>query len=376
MRIRVFPWLLALCLSSSVVQAAGPLVFATIDRSGWPNPLDSAADFDTASRGEILMFGKALLASEALDEKALKQRLGVRQLDLKSLNTVREQFWARLLENYQRASQDCDAAPFCQPVRNLGELRQLIAGFTGASKATYGAWAEASKRFHLQYLDEQLRLAALFPTVSSEILRMDPAEKLGDELADRQFLLTFDDGPSLKGGYTEALAELLRAHEVHGLFFVLGESLQSRLNRSSPGQLRETYDGQCVGIHGWEHKSHSSWSAWQKSVLDSANLASRTLEGDYLPLFRPPYGQRRSDSAGFFKANGLQLMLWNIDSQDWSKKLDAEATTQRVQTLMLLWRRGIVLFHDVHPKAAQAVPTLIRDNQHNGVQWLDCRTLR
>lgn len=113
-----------------------------------------------------------------------------------------------------------------------------------------------------------------------------------------------------------------------------------------------------------------------KSVLDSANLASRTLEGDYLPLFRPPYGQRRSDSAGFFKANGLQLMLWNIDSQDWSKKLDAEATTQRVQTLMLLWRRGIVLFHDVHPKAAQAVPTLIRDNQHNGVQWLDCRTLR
>jgi len=69
-------------------------------------------------------------------------------------------------------------------------------------------------------------------------------------------------------------------------------------------------------------------------------------------------------------------MLWNIDSQDWSKKVGAEAAAQRVQTLMLLWRRGIILFHDTHAKAAQAVPALLKANQHNGVQWLDCRTLR
>ncbi|NBF07201.1 polysaccharide deacetylase family protein [Pseudomonas sp. Fl4BN1] len=376
MRIRVFPWLLALCLSAGVAQAAGPLVFATIDRSGWPNPLTSAADFDTASRGEILMFGKALLASEALDEKALKQRLGVRQLHLKSLNQVRQRFWELLLGNYRLASQDCDGAPFCLPVRNLGELRQLVASFTGESKSTYGAWAQASAQFHQQYLNEQLRLAALFPTVSSEIQRFDPAEKLGDELADRQFLLTFDDGPSLRGGHTDELVNVLRGHDLHSLFFVLGDSFQVRLSQSSAEQMQTLYDGQCVGVHGWEHKSHSSWSEWQNSVIHSANLASRTLADEYLPLFRPPYGQRRSDSAGFFKAQGQQLMLWNIDSQDWSKKISAGAATQRVQTLMLLWRRGIILFHDTHAKAAQAVPVLVENNRHNGVHWLDCRSLR
>ncbi|AAY95699.1 polysaccharide deacetylase family protein [Pseudomonas protegens] len=376
MRIRVFPWLLALCLTTGVAQAAGPLVFATIDRSGWPNPLTSAADFDIASRAEILMFSKALLATEALDDKALKQRLGVRQLDRKSVDQLRQRFWEQLLDNYRQASQDCDGEPFCLQVRSLGELRQLAASFTGASKAAYGAWGEASGQFHQQYLNEQLRLAALFPAVSSEIQRMDPAERLGDELADRQFLLTFDDGPSLRDGPTDQLIEVLRAYDLHSLFFVLGDSFQARLSQSSAGKMRELYDGQCVGVHGWEHKSHSSWNEWQSSVIRSANLANRTLTNEYLPLFRPPYGQRRSDSAGFFKAQGVQVMLWNIDSQDWSKKVGAEAAAQRVQTLMLLWRRGIILFHDTHAKAAQAVPALLKANQHNGVQWLDCRTLR
>ncbi|MGC5703954.1 polysaccharide deacetylase family protein [Pseudomonas sp. NFXW11] len=375
MRTAVFSWLLALCLSMGVAQAAGPLEFATIDRSGWPNSLTSSVEFDTASRGEILMFAKVLLASEALDESALKQRLGVRQLDLASVNQVRQRFWELLLENYRLASQDCDGAPFCPPVRNLGDLRQLAAGFTGDSKATYGAWAEASARFHQQYLHEQLRLAALFPSVSSEIRRMAPAEHLGDELADRQFLLTFDDGPSPRDGRTDQLLEVLRAEDLHGLFFVLGDSFQARLNQSSEVQMRGLYDGQCVGIHGWEHKSHASWGEWQNSVIHSANLASRTLADAYQPLFRPPYGQRRSDSAGFFKAQGMQLMLWNIDSQDWSKKVSATAAAQRVQTLMLLWRRGIILFHDTHAKAALAVPALLDGNRYNGVQWLDCRSL-
>ncbi|WMN18103.1 MULTISPECIES: polysaccharide deacetylase family protein [Pseudomonas] len=376
MRNAVFPWLLALCLYSVSVQAAGPLVFATIDRSGWPTPLTSSVDFDTASRAEILMFGKALLASESLDEGALKQRLGVRQLDLKSIERVRQRFWELLLVNYRLASHDCDSAPFCQPVRNLAELRQLVAGFTGESKDTYDAWAQASSRFHQQYLHEQLRLAALFPTVSSEIQRMDPAERLGDELADRQFLLTFDDGPSPRGGHSDELAAVLQAHDLHGLFFVLGAPFQARLQRTSIEQLRELYNGQCVGLHGWEHKSHASWSRWQDSLVDSASLVGHSLEGEYLPLFRPPYGQRRADAGVFLKGHGLQLMLWNIDSQDWSKKVSAQAAAQRVQTLMLLWRRGIVLFHDVHPKAAQAVPLLVEGNQHNGVQWLDCRSLR
>ncbi|MCK9816453.1 polysaccharide deacetylase family protein [Pseudomonas sp. MAFF 302046] len=373
MWLRVFPGLLALCLISGMAQAAGPRVFATIDRSGWPNALDSPEAFDTASRGEILMFGKALLASEALDEQALKQTLGVKQIDLASLNQVRDAFWLRLLSNYRLASQDCEGSVFCLPVRTLPELRQLVAGFTAQSTTRYGAWAAASEVFHRQYLSEQLRLAALFPMVSSEIRRFSQGEILGDELQDRQFLLTFDDGPSARGGSTERLLEVLRSEDRHGLFFVLGSSFQQRLEQSSAEAMANLYNDQCVALHGWEHKSHSSWRDWQGSISRSASLVSKTLPEEYQPLFRPPYGQRRSDSATFFKAQGLEVMLWNIDSQDWSKAIDGHAASQRVQTLMLLWRSGVILFHDTHDKAAKALPTLFEANRDNGVQWVDCR---
>ncbi|WP_246888566.1 hypothetical protein [Pseudomonas chlororaphis] len=86
--------------------------------------------------------------------------------------------------------------------------------------------------------------------------------------------------------------------------------------------------------------------------------------------------QRQSDSAAFFKAQGIKVMLWGIDSQDWSKSISASAASQRVQTLMLLWRRGIILFHDIHNKAPLAVPALIAANKSNGVKWVDCRATR
>lgn len=373
MWVRFFAPLLLGGLMASMAHAAGPAVFATIDRSGWPVSLASTAGFDTASRAEILMFGKALLASEALDEAALKLRLGVKEVDLKSVALVRERFWNRLLNNYRSASQDCEGEMFCPQVRGLGDLRQLAAGFTGDTSPAYAPWANASRIFHEQYLNEQLRLAALFPKISSEIERFDDAELMGDELADRQFLLSFDDGPSAAGGHTDAIANVLRAHDLHGTFFVLGEPFQARLRKSSPAQMQALYSGQCVALHGWQHKSHSAWSEWQSSVTRSVTLVRGTVPDDYQPLFRPPYGQRGSDSAQFFKAQGVKVMLWGIDSQDWSKQVSASAATQRVQTLMLLWRRGIILFHDIHDKAPQAVPALIAANQSNGVKWVDCR---
>ena len=73
--------------------------------------------------------------------------------------------------------------------------------------------------------------------------------------------------------------------------------------------------------------------------------------------------------------NGLSLTvaLWNIDSQDWNSHISAAEAGQRVLNLMLLWRRGVILFHDIHTKAQQAVPWLINNTQQSGIVWDDCR---
>ncbi|MWV12850.1 polysaccharide deacetylase family protein [Pseudomonas sp. R-28-1W-6] len=369
--------LLGLGLLAGSAQAAGPATFATLDRGTWPEPLHSQAAFDSASRAEILMFAQALQASEGLDEAGWKTRLGLKSANLQSIAQVRERFWQRLLENYRFARQSCTpASDFCAPAEDVAGLREQARQLVIAPDSRYFAWAEASQRFHLGYLNEQMRLAALFPRISSEIALFSDQERNGDELADRQFLLTFDDGPTALGGHTDKLAAWLREQGLNGTFYVLGSNLQQRLQKTSAAALNQLYAGQCVASHGWEHKAHTSWADWQGSVSRTRELLQRELPALYLPLFRPPYGQRQADSQAFFASQGLQVALWQIDSQDWSSKVGAEAAGQRVLTLMLLWRRGVVLFHDIHNKAAGALPWLLQASNGAGVNWLDCHDYR
>lgn len=364
---------LLVTLLASAVQAAGPQSMATVDRASWPEQLHSPAAFDTASRAEILMFAKALLASESADVSALKQQLGVKQINLQSLQVVRQRFWARLLQNFQLAQLSCSqSAPFCPPVTDEATLRQQASQLL--ITPPFAAWAQSSETFQRSYLHEQLRLAALFPAVSSEIGLFSDLEHNGDELADRQFLLSFDDGPSASNGNSDRLLATLAEQRLTGIFYVLGSSLQARIQKTSVAALQTLYAGQCVGLHGWEHKSHSQWREWQGSVSRSNALLQQTLPDSYVAWFRPPYGQRLPDSGGFFQQQALQVGLWNIDSQDWSNKISADAAGQRVLSLMLLWRRGVILFHDIHRKAPVAVPWLMQATQGSGVSWQDCHS--
>jgi len=111
----------------------------------------------------VLMFGKVLLASETLDEVGLEQRLGVSHVQLKSIRQVRDGLWDRLLSTYRNASQDCDGQPFCPRVRNVAQLRQLAAAFTGDITPAHALWASKSLGVHEQMLNEHLRVAILRP---------------------------------------------------------------------------------------------------------------------------------------------------------------------------------------------------------------------
>ncbi len=364
---------ISVCLFCFNAQAAGPAVPAMLDRSVWPEHLTSPVLFDVASRAEILAFAHALLVSESQDETGLKARLGLKKINMVSLNLIRQRLWARLLENYQFAQQSCEQdASFCVLVEDMEMLRERADNFQVADDSFYAAWAVPSRAFHERYLNELLRMAALFPLVSSEIERYNSDELTGDELNDRAFLLTFDSGPTVVGGTTDWLTEYLRQQKLNAAFFVLGKNMQMRLEKSSVPEVQGLYKQQCVGLQGWEYRSHSQWSDWQNSVQRSAVLLQQVLPDNYLPLFRPPYGHRRADSAEYFRAQGLKVSLWNIDSQDWNRNISAQQASERVLTLMLLWRRGVIVFHDIHNKVETALPWLIANTAQSGLRWQDC----
>ncbi|EJM25952.1 putative xylanase/chitin deacetylase [Pseudomonas sp. GM21] len=353
---------------------AAPGDAATLDRSTWPEKLSSPTLFDVASRAEILMFARVLLASESLDEPALAQHLGLRKINLEAVNQLRQRLWQRLLTNYNFAQQSCDQdASFCFLVEDMETLRGQAAKFQVSDESYYIKWAEPSRLFHAQYLDEQLRKAALFPQTSSEVDRFGDYERNGDGMHDRLFLLTFDSAANITPDNTGWVTEYLRKSNISGTFFVLGKDIQTRLAEQSVASLQGMYSQQCIGVQGWEFRSHSHWQDWQDSVRRSVELVKSKLPENYVPLFRPPDGQRRSDAESFFNAQGLRVALWDIDAQDGAGKLKGSPSAQRVLTLMLLWRHGVINFNVKQDAVKTALPWLITQTAQSGIGWEDCQ---
>lgn len=376
----MLPLLAGCCFLSSAAAAytVGPAAVAKTDRHLWQEPIDTPAGFDAASRAAILIYTLALEEMQQLSDPEM-----LAAFKIKSINRASVEKWLKKeqqlsLLNYQYAAKGCAASDWTC-VGSLTTVKELQ---QAATKTTLNllppklrAWRDSLSTFAHAYVAEQLRLAALFPKVSSEIDLFNSSEWNGDALADRQFFLTFDDGPTDASGTTDQTLAMLDKEKKSGVFFVLGEHLQSRLSKTTPTALAALYNKQCVGSHGWEHQSHAKWEQWQDSIKRTQALLNAALPaGNVVPLFRPPYGQRKADSGAFFQAQSLQVALWNLDSQDWNHSVDVNDIVNRMTALMLIKRHGVLLFHDIHPKAQAALPILLQE-LGRAVEWGDCHSL-
>lgn len=335
-------------------------------RSAWPAKLSSPADFNMASAGEILAFAHAF---EALPTQraALVKFTRVKNPDLASVERWRAQTRARMEANLIRARSGCTATDVF-PCSGSGASIEI--------PPAYRTWWDASRAFHAFYLQEQLRLAALFPSTSSEAFAFNSSELTGDEDArdDLSFTLTFDDGPTSPSGQTDAIIKTLAGQGVGAWFFVLGESFSRRLKSMGDQAMRALYAGHCVGSHGFTHARHPRLRDWKGSIDKTRKIIMDVFpsQGQSVP-FRPPYGQRLEAQAAHVAASGQKVYLWNIDSQDWNPRFDSAAVRDRVTTLMLLRRKGIILFHDIHPKTNHFLASWLPAMRDAGVKWSPCQ---
>lgn len=343
------------------------------NRRLWTESVNTESGFDRASRAAILFYALELDAQKTAESKTYNRPSVNKWLD-KELNLARQ--------NYQSAAQSCRSNDWtCLGAAN-GADDFIARASAWRIPAGFESWQESMAEFVGSYVAEQLHLAQLFPTTSSEIDLFNDEEFNGDRVGDRKFFLTFDDGPTASGGNTDNVLQMLAAQKKSAVFFVLGRQFANRQKTNGAGALARLYEGQCVGAHGFEHLSHEKRSRyafedrWQSSVTETIALLKNSFAGTsiFLPLFRPPYGQRKRESGAFFQKEGLRVALWNIDSQDWNAQMSPEDIINRMENLMLIKRRGVLLFHDVHPKAQKALPVIIADFG-GAVEWSDCRRL-
>ena len=201
-----------------------------------------------------------------------------------------------------------------------------------------------------------------------------PNEITGMELPPKTLLLTFDDGPHPR--YTDQILAILKKYKLEAVFFQVGRNLGAfekdgnvKWTAASAASYRVIQEGSTLANHSYSHPLLTRLNpAAYTQEIESTDALLRDIEKGDPPLFRPPYGAANQAIADFVASQKMKMMLWNIDSMDWADPIP-KSIAQRVFDRIAQVGRGIILFHDIHPRAAAVLPELIETLESQGYRF-------
>jgi peptidoglycan-N-acetylglucosamine deacetylase len=188
-------------------------------------------------------------------------------------------------------------------------------------------------------------------------------------LPTKYVVLTFDDGPDLE--YTPKVLDILAKYDAKATFFEVGQNVQKHPELTK----RIHAAGHSVENHTWNHADlrKLSATAFRQQVM-STDQAIRTQIGSVPGCLRPPYGGVSATVRQRAKALGKDLVVWTVDSRDWTKPGTA-AIVQRV--VKNVHSGSVILMHDGGGNRSQtvaALPTILKTlkAQGYGFRTLTC----
>jgi len=182
-----------------------------------------------------------------------------------------------------------------------------------------------------------------------------------DILADGEVVLTFDDGPLR--AYSQRVLEALQAHCAKATFFVVG-----RMAVSDPEMVREyARFGHTVGIHTWSHQNlHRLTPLRARTEIELGfSAVQQALGKPVAPFFRFPYLADTRSMMVHLQERHIAIFSIDVDSKDYRTR-NAEAVHRKVMSDLARVKKGIILFHDIQPSTAKALPGLLADLKAKG----------
>jgi peptidoglycan/xylan/chitin deacetylase (PgdA/CDA1 family) len=159
-----------------------------------------------------------------------------------------------------------------------------------------------------------------------------------------EIALTFDDGPNPE--WTPRLLDILARHEVKATFFLLGKFAEAQASLVR----RVAIEGHLIGDHSWSHPKLSRCPA--KRIEEELKRTKDTLEqivGLPVKFFRPPFGARRPAVFRIAREMGLEPVLWNAMTTDWSETSAEKIAARLSKRVDALTRSGYaanIVLHD------------------------------
>jgi len=181
--------------------------------------------------------------------------------------------------------------------------------------------------------------------------------------------LTFDDGP--EGFSTPKILDTLKKAGVRATFFVCGKNLE----RYPEIARRIVNEGHAIGNHTYSHSFIKSFLGLFAGEIAKTGAIIKEITGKETKLFRPPWGRQRPWLGSYLKKNGYRVVLWNIDSKDWSGNSSQDIEKKVIKDLK---ENSVVLFHDNSKRAfylrraqtALALPLIIESLKARGYNFV------
>jgi len=145
--------------------------------------------------------------------------------------------------------------------------------------------------------------------------------------------LTFDDGPIPE--ITPCVLDLLHSYNIKATFFCVGDNV-----RKYPEVYQDILRrGHRVGNHTFNHVQ--GWKFRTSTFLANVQKASELIQSN---LVRPPHGHMRLPQNGALVCSGYQVVMWDVVTRDYNKKLTPEHVLDNVKNYV---RDGsVIVFHD------------------------------
>ncbi|MFM6927693.1 MAG: polysaccharide deacetylase family protein [Bdellovibrio sp.] len=194
------------------------------------------------------------------------------------------------------------------------------------------------------------------------------------DVGPKQVVLTFDDGPS--EAHTPSILATLKRVNAKAIFFEMGKNVKAH-----PDMVRlVAKDGHSLGGHSMTHSclgnrticknnngGHLFTTSEAVAEITGSLNAIKKAAGWVDPFFRFPYGESSPALKQYLRGAGIGEFFWSIDSEDWKNK-SPQKLIDDVMVQLKARGKGVILFHDIQRKTAEALPEILRQLYKNGYQ--------
>jgi peptidoglycan-N-acetylglucosamine deacetylase len=191
-----------------------------------------------------------------------------------------------------------------------------------------------------------------------------------DFLADKEVVLTFDDGPWPVN--TPAVLKALADECTKAVFFPIGKHATYH-----PEILRQVAAaGHAIGAHTWSHANLNSKKMTDQQAKDEVekgfSAVKLALGAAPSPFFRFPELQHGPAAVTYLGTRNVAIFSCDVDSFDFRAK-DGAQIINTVMTKLDKAGKGIILMHDFQKHTGEALPTLLRRLKAGGYKVVQMR---